>query len=120
MFKEATLSFASSFSTSSPLSSSLSSQDILGFKVGDTFEALAIRQNTIDDDVGSLDAPFKTTSCSMGCWVSSTLLVQQFEDIYAFLSWQQDIASISSCVLVKQFLQDMQGISTQACETCRV
>ena len=53
----------------------------------------------------------------MGCWVSSTLLAQQLEEIEAFLSWQQDIASISSWDLVKQFLHDMQGLSTQACET---
>ncbi|MCH1933222.1 hypothetical protein L9G16_24060, partial [Shewanella sp. A25] len=69
---------------------------ILDFKVGDTFDALAIRQKAIDDDVGSLEAPLNTTSCSMECWVSSTLLAQQFEEIDAFLSWQQDIASISS------------------------
>src|SRR6266566_5700508 len=95
IFKEAILSHSSSLSSSS-LASTSSSRDILGFKVEDTFEALAIRQKAIDDDVGSLEAPFKTTSCSMECWVSSTLLAQQLEETHAFLSWQQDIASISS------------------------
>ena len=61
----------------------------MGYKVGDTFDALAIRQKAIDDDVGSLEAPFKTTSCSMECWVSSTLLAQQLEEKHAFLLWNK-------------------------------
>ena len=80
--------------------------------MGDTFEALSIRQNAIDGDVGSLEAPLNTTSCSMECLVSSTLLAQQFEEIYAFLSWQQDVvfngasrdptsSSIAFCLMAK-------------------
>ena len=48
--------------------------------------------------------------------VSSTLLVTQvLEESKVSSLWQQDIASISSQDLFKQFLDDMQGLSTQAC-----
>ena len=56
------------------------------------------------------------TSCSTVNWVSSALLfIQELEGTQAFLSWQQDKASISSRDLSKQFLDDMQGLSTLAC-----
>src|SRR5664279_3000984 len=96
---EASLSSSSSSSTSSLSSSSLSSRAKVVLEVGDTFVALAIRQKWImdDDDEISLEAPFNSIYCSMGCLVLSTLLaIQRLEEIEAFLSWQQDIASISS------------------------
>jgi hypothetical protein len=36
-------------------------------------------------------------------------------EIEAFCSWQEDKASISSWDLCKEFIHDMQGLSTQAC-----
>jgi hypothetical protein len=85
-------------SSSSSLSSFSSSLDILGSKVGVTFEALAIRQmwEAIDDDEYILEAPSEIMSWPIEFLVSSTLLdTQQLEELEAFISWQQDEVSIS-------------------------
>ena len=66
--------------------------------MGDTFEALAIRQEweMVYDDGILLEAPLKSTSCSMVSRISSTLLETiELEETQVFVSWQQDKASIS-------------------------
>ena len=92
----------------------------MGVKIEITVDPLAIRQKceVVDDDGAKLEAPFKSMSCSMECLVSSTLLAnKQLEEIEEFCLWQEDIASISSWDLCKQFIHDMQGLSTQACKS---
>jgi hypothetical protein len=50
-----------------------------------------------DDDDELVEAPLKILSWPIEFSVSSTLLdTQQLEEIEAFISWPQDIASISS------------------------
>ena len=51
----------------------------------------------VDDDDQLIKELLKFISCSIENWVSSTLLFkQELEGTQAFLSWQQDKASISS------------------------
>jgi hypothetical protein len=86
-------------SLSSSLSSFLSSLDILGSKVGVTFEDLAIRHmwEPRDDEEESLEALINILSWTMEYLFYSTLLdTQQLEEVEIFVSWKQDKSSISS------------------------
>ena len=72
----------------------------------------------MDDEEQLIIELHKFASCFIVNWVPSTLLfIQELEGTQAFLSWQQDKASKSSRDLSKQFLDDMQGLSTLTCMT---
>ena len=72
----------------------------------------------VDDDDILLEAPLKSTSCSMECCVPSTWLATQgLEEIQPFSLWQQDVARISSLEIFKQLSRDMHRLSTQACKS---